>query len=175
MQPIASPVQPIPQAQMTALPPGGGQPPRAVQAPAAGMQEAGRGGPADAMMAQMTPEQQDQMRQKQLTMSPEKWGEYLTALTQNWTQMGSDANTDMSRADALRQGAPTSGGEAGGVYVSSNPLEHIAQVMNNKKRETEYDTAKTARGAAREGGQQVRQRAADNYAQSRPELIRGLR
>jgi hypothetical protein len=153
MQPIASAVQPIPQAPMTPLNPGvSGQQP--MPAPVQGMQEAGRGGPDDAMAAmaaQMTPDQRTRFQQRLDVMGPVERAAFIKNFATEFGASAGDANADMTRADALRQGAPTSGGEAGGVYVSSNPLEHIAQAMNNRKRQGEYDTAKTARTDARAG------------------------
>jgi hypothetical protein len=168
MQPVASPVSPMPQAQMTPLP-YGGQP---MPAPVQGVQEAGRGGPLDAMMAELTPEQTSQLQQKMSSMSPEERMEYMTMLTQNWSQMGSDAGQDMSRADRLRQRAAP-GREAGGMYVAANPLEHIARGMRNIRSIDDFDAAKAARGAAREGAQQTRASAADDYvANSRSQALR---
>jgi hypothetical protein len=157
MQPIASPVQPIPQAQMTALPPGGGQPPaQPMPAPVQGMQEAGRGGPDEAMQAmqaQMTDDQRTRFQQRIDAMGPVEKMAFIKNFATEFGAAAGDAGDDMTRADALRQGAPTSGGAVGpsGVYVGSSPLEHIAQVMNNKQRDAEYETAKGVRTDARAG------------------------
>jgi hypothetical protein len=123
-------------------------------APVQGMQEAGRGGPDDAMAAmaaQMTPDQRTRFQQRLDAMGPAEKMAFIKNFATEFGMAAGDAGDDMTRADVLRQGAPTSGGEAGGVYVSSNPLEHIAQAMNNDKRDAEYETAKGVRGDARAG------------------------
>jgi hypothetical protein len=142
MQPIATPVQPVEQAPMMPLGAGSAGP--------SSMQETGRD-PTAELMKQMTPDQQMTFQERINGMPPAERMNFIKKFATEFGMAAGDASDDMTRADALRQGAPTSGGAVGpsGVYVGSSPLEHIAQVMNNKKRETEYDTAKTARTDAR--------------------------
>jgi hypothetical protein len=140
MQPIATPVQPVPQAPMSPIGAGSAGP--------SSMQERGRD-PTAELMKQMTPDQQMTFQERMNAMPPAERMDFIKKFATEFGMAAGDAGDDMTRADALRQGAPDSGGYAGGVYVSSNPLEHIAQVMNNKKREAEYATAKGERGDAR--------------------------
>ena len=131
-----------------------------------GMQERGREDPSAAMMADMTQAQQSQLQAKLAAMSPEEATAYMAELATSWQNMANDASDDMSRSDRLRQRTP-SGRNAGGMYRAAHPLEHIAQVMNNKKRQGEYETAQTTRGEAREGENKVRQGAIDDFIRSR--------
>jgi hypothetical protein len=161
MQPIATPVQPVPQAPMSPIGAGSAGP--------SSMQERGRPVSEQVAWNTLTDEQKAQVD----NLPPEAQAAFITQMMSNFGAAATDAQTDMTRADALRQGAPTSGGYAGGVYVGSSPLEHIAQVVNNKKREGEYDTALGERAKAREDDTAKRTMLGEQMF-SRSDALRGM-
>jgi hypothetical protein len=112
----------------------------------------GEGDPLETFKANLTPEQVGPFQQWFNNQTPEQVQQFMSRIGTEFNSAAGDAQQDMSRADRLRQGAPTSGGAVGpsGVYVGSSPLEHIAQVMNNKQRDTEYGESRTTRDTARE-------------------------
>lgn len=103
------------------------------------------------MRSTMPPNEWQQFVADMQAKSPEERAMAITQLATNFTLEGQDAQTDMTRADALRQDAPQGRTFRDGIYQAASPLEHIAQVMNNQRREKEYGTARDARGGARAG------------------------
>lgn len=164
-RPMATPGMPPP-AMSSAIPAQLRGPAGPVPAPAAPLppQLGGQGPDPASFVAQLSPEQRSQLEAKRGSMSPEAWGEYITSLTQNFTEMGADAQSDMSRADALRQDTPEGRTTSGGRYQSANVLEHLSQVLNNRKRQGEYDTGRGQREDARTRADAVRAGAASDYA-----------
>jgi hypothetical protein len=128
------------------------------------------GGAGDALaafVAQLTPEQNTGFEEWMLSHTPEEQQAMEARIAGEFGSEAGDAQRDMTRADALRQGPINSGGYAGGVYVGSSPLEHIGRAMHNKNRQAEYDTAKGARTTARE---EQNKRNMDILAAKRAEL-----
>jgi hypothetical protein len=105
----------------------------------------------------MPPDQWAQFKARMQAMSPDEQQAAINALAKDYGLAGSNASADMSRADALRMGAPQ-GRQAGGMYVAANPLEHVGQMVHNKMRNDEYMKAKGERGAAAAGAEDVRAR-----------------
>jgi hypothetical protein len=161
MQPIATPVQSVAQAPMMPIGAGSAGP--------SSMQERGRPLSEQDAWNTLTDEQKAQVG----NLPPEAQAAFITQMMGDFGAAAGDAQSDMTRADALRQGPINSGGYAGGVYVGSSPLEHIGRAMHNKNRQAEYDTALGERNQAREDDTAKRTMLGEQMF-SRSDALRGM-
>ena len=119
--------------------------------------EAEMAGLAGQLQKRMPPNDWIKFTMAMQNKTPEERANMMQMLGRDYGVAAQDAQADMSRADALRMDTPQ-GRYAGRVYQAANPLEHIASTMNNMRREKEYQTGRTARGEARAGADELRQK-----------------
>jgi len=137
-----------------------GMQPMPAQDPSLPPQLGGQGPDPAQYINQMTPEQKSMFSQ----MAPEQQQQFLQLLASDFEGQMSTAESDMTRADAVRQGEGPRGRYAGGMYVAANPLEHIASGMQKYQANKDFKTAQTARGDASTRAEELRKQTMDMLA-----------
>jgi len=145
--------------------PGGGMPAGGGAPMQGGMREAGRD--PSQLISQLSPEQQSIFQ----NMPPEQQTQFLTLLSQDFGAKGAAAESDMSRADAIRREAGPQGRYAGGMYQAANPLEHLAKGMQNYKAGNDFRGSREARDASISDADALRKRAMEQMV-SRSQALR---
>jgi hypothetical protein len=169
MQPTAYPVQMAGYdlAQQTA-----GIPQGASQAPVPqGMQERGRPVSEQDAWNTLTPEQKMQVQ----GLPGEAQAAFLAQIMGNFGQEATDADRDMSRADALRGDQRATGQTVGpdNIYVGASGLEHAADAIRGYQGMRDFKEAKGARTDARADDQQKREAIGEQMF-ARSGALRGM-
>jgi hypothetical protein len=111
--------------------------------------------PATAMK-NMTPEQKNMFG----SMTPDQQSQFLQMLATDFAGKGAAAESDMSRADAIRQGEGPQGRFVGqNTYVAASPLEHLASGMQKYRANEDFKASRTARDSAATDSDALRKRA----------------
>lgn len=116
----------------------------------------------------LPPQEWEALQKHLATMEPDAAEKWLMDYARDNASLGEQAQTAMSRADALRVKQPEMVGEEGGFQMAASPLAHIGAGMQNYQAQKQFKQGQTALDASNKAGtsqmaQALRMRMGSGY------------